>query len=223
MQYDEDKVDELTLALFYLVAYGRKKGCGARVWKGFDWDTLNRLHNKGLISNPIGKAKSVGMTEEGFLKSKELFEKHFIDNRRQDESSIESKTVCEKQVKIRHKRERKQPEREDRILSEIVVDAYNDTERAMGWYCYLQDKMQMPFTARCRVSRSTSPLKTGQEVQVVCMAKEDECMSEVFVLVKYGKTALAVPLAQLDCLSDHEATVVAIADWHYWVARGYEY
>jgi hypothetical protein len=32
---------------------------------------------KGYISNPKGKAKSVGMTEEGFLKSKELFEQHF--------------------------------------------------------------------------------------------------------------------------------------------------
>ena len=127
MKYDEDKVDELTLALLYLVAHSREEGCGARAWKGFDWDTLNRLHGKGFISNPIGKAKSVGMTEEGFLKAKELFEKHFIDNQHQDESSKESKTVCEKHLKIRHKREREQPEREDRILSEIVVDAYRDT------------------------------------------------------------------------------------------------
>jgi len=39
---------------------------------------LNRLHEKGYISNPVGKAKSVGMTEEGFLKAKELFERHFV-------------------------------------------------------------------------------------------------------------------------------------------------
>jgi Mn-dependent DtxR family transcriptional regulator len=38
---------------------------------------MKRLHAKGYISNPIGKAKSVGMTEEGFLKAKELFERHF--------------------------------------------------------------------------------------------------------------------------------------------------
>ncbi len=79
MKYDEDKVDELTLALLYLVAHGREEGCGARAWKGFDWDTLNRLHEKGFISNPIGKTKSIGMTEEGFLRSKELFEKHFMN------------------------------------------------------------------------------------------------------------------------------------------------
>ena len=77
MDFDEDKIDEYTLALLYLVTHERHEGLGARAWKGFDWDTLNRLHEKGYISNPIGKAKSVGMSEEGFLKAKELFERHF--------------------------------------------------------------------------------------------------------------------------------------------------
>jgi hypothetical protein len=80
MKYDEDKIDEYTLALLYLVSYERHEGTGARAWKGFDWETLKRLYEKGYISNPMGKAKSVGMTEEGFLKAKELFEKHFIND-----------------------------------------------------------------------------------------------------------------------------------------------
>lgn len=78
MNYDENTVDEYTLALLYLVAHDRHEGFGARAWKGFDWDTLNRLHEKGYITDPVGKAKSVGMTEEGFLKAKELFEQHFV-------------------------------------------------------------------------------------------------------------------------------------------------
>jgi len=78
MNFDEDKIDEYTLALLYLVAHERHEGLGARAWKGFDWDTLNRLHEKGYISNPVGKAKSVGMSEESFLKAKELFERHFV-------------------------------------------------------------------------------------------------------------------------------------------------
>jgi len=65
------------ITLLYLVVYERHEGMGARAWKGFDWETLNRLHEKGYILNPIGKAKSVEMTEEGFLKAEELFEKHF--------------------------------------------------------------------------------------------------------------------------------------------------
>jgi hypothetical protein len=79
MEYDKDKVDEYTLALLYLVIHERQKGYGARAWKGFDWDTMNRLHEKGMISNPVGKAKSVVMTEEGFKKAEDLFRKHFVN------------------------------------------------------------------------------------------------------------------------------------------------
>lgn len=37
--------------------------------------------------------------------------------------------------------------RENRIDYEIVVDAYDESERAMGWYYYLQDKIIFPFLA----------------------------------------------------------------------------
>lgn len=76
MEYDKDKVDEFTLALLYLVMYDDEYG--ARAWKGFDWDTMNRLHEKGFIGNPVGKAKSVVITSEGGKKARELFEKHFV-------------------------------------------------------------------------------------------------------------------------------------------------
>ncbi len=79
MEYDEEKVDEYTLALLYLVTHNREEGFGARAWKGFDWDTMNRLHGKGFILNPVGKAKSVGMSEKGFKKAEELFRKHFVN------------------------------------------------------------------------------------------------------------------------------------------------
>lgn len=77
MNCDTDKTDEYTLALLYLVTFKRSEDIGARAWKGFDWETMNRLYAQGYISDPKGKAKSVGMTEEGFLKAKELFELHF--------------------------------------------------------------------------------------------------------------------------------------------------
>jgi len=80
MDYDEEKVDEFTLALLYLVVHERQEGFGARAWKGFDWDTMNRLHDKGPITNPVSKAKSVGMTEEGFKKSESLFKNFFREN-----------------------------------------------------------------------------------------------------------------------------------------------
>ena len=219
MNYDEDKVDEFTLALLYLVAHHRREGYGARAWKGFDWDTLHRLHEKGFISNPIGKAKSIGMTEDGFLKSRAFFDKYFV----KPCQSAKTQTATVERKKTKSKTPCEQPEREDRIVFEIVVDAYGSSERAMSWYYYLQDELKMPFSARCTTTRSSSPLIIGQRVDVVGMAKEDECMSEIFVLVKYGRTKLAVPLAQLDCLSCDPETCEAVADWHYWVARGYEY
>jgi len=55
---------------------------GVRAWKGFDWDTMNRLHDKGFIENPISNAKSVIVTPEGCNRAKELFEKFFVTGSR---------------------------------------------------------------------------------------------------------------------------------------------
>jgi hypothetical protein len=75
MEYNKNKVDEAVLALFYLTTF--KMGAGLRAWKGHDWAALDRLFEKGYISDPKGKAKSVMLTEEGEKLSKELFEKLF--------------------------------------------------------------------------------------------------------------------------------------------------
>jgi len=80
MKYNKERIDDYTLALLYLVAHERQEGFGARAWKGFDWDTMNRLHEKGLITNPVSKAKSVGLTEEAYKKSEKLFKKFFMEN-----------------------------------------------------------------------------------------------------------------------------------------------
>jgi hypothetical protein len=52
---------------------------GARAWKGFDWGTMNRLHENGFIGNPVGKEKSAGVTPEGCKRVEELFKKHFCE------------------------------------------------------------------------------------------------------------------------------------------------
>ena len=77
-QPDTDKIDEYTLALLYLVM--QEDDYGTRAWKGFDWKTLNRLHEKGFISNPKGKSKSVAVSKGGYRKAKEMFKKLFVDN-----------------------------------------------------------------------------------------------------------------------------------------------
>ncbi len=118
----------------------------------------------------------------------------------------------------------KDEEREERIMMEIVVDAYGPEEQAMGWYYYLEDQLQFPFPARCISERAISPLRTGDEVEVVGMAPEDECEHEIFVMTTWERRTLAVPLSLLEAASDvDEETRQAVEDWHYWVDRGYEF
>ena len=74
-EIDEEKVDEAVLALLYLTTFSDKPGW--RAWKSQNWDSLDRLHQKGYISDPATKAKSVVLTEEGAKKSRDLFEKYF--------------------------------------------------------------------------------------------------------------------------------------------------
>lgn len=106
---------------------------------------------------------------------------------------------------------------------EIIVDAYGPEEQAMGWYYYLEDKLQFPFTATCIADRAISPLRKGEKVEVLEMAPEDECRHEMFVGIRREKRPLGVPLAQLKPTPrTDKVTKEAVADWHYWVAQGYE-
>ena len=113
--------------------------------------------------------------------------------------------------------------RDERIMMEIVVDCYGPEEQAMGWYAYLEDTLQFPFSARCMAERSISPLQVGDEVEVLGMAPAEECEHEMFVQTPWGKRNLAVPLAQLTPINaTDDKTQEAVADWHYWINQGYE-
>ncbi len=113
-------------------------------------------------------------------------------------------------------------EREERIQNEIIVDAYGPEEQALGWHVYLSEKLQFPFSARCVERREISPLEPDDEVEVVGMASDEECMHEMFVLIRWNRRPLGVPLMQLEGIQMDEETQQAIEDLHYWVNRGYE-
>lgn len=72
MALDTDKIDDAALALLYLTLHDE-----FRAWKGMDWGVLGRLHEKGMIHDPVGKVKSVVFTPEGLERAKTLFEKMF--------------------------------------------------------------------------------------------------------------------------------------------------
>ncbi len=72
MALDTDKIDDAVLALLFLTRHDQW-----RAWKGFDWEALNRLHRKGMIADPVNKAKSVVFTGEGLRRAEELFQAMF--------------------------------------------------------------------------------------------------------------------------------------------------
>ena len=74
---DDNKIDEAVLALLYLGVFERHPMMGARAWKSFDWEAMNRLHRKGLISDPVSKAKSVMLTETGLRRAEAAFRRLF--------------------------------------------------------------------------------------------------------------------------------------------------
>jgi Domain of unknown function (DUF6429) len=75
MATNTDRIDDCVLALLLL---GRQDG--QRLWKSFDWAAMERLHKKGLISDPVGRAKPVVLTDEGLNKAEQLFRDLFVAN-----------------------------------------------------------------------------------------------------------------------------------------------
>ena len=113
---------------------------------------------------------------------------------------------------------------ENRIDMEIIVDAYDETERAMGWYYYLQDNLVMPFKAECIQLVSTSSLKIGEVIEVIAMDGEQNCAYEMFVKIKWkNKDMLCVPLKQFKGINVDETTEQALNDWIYWNSQGYSF
>lgn len=68
-------MDDAVLALLFLTLCESRHE--TRAWKGHDWATLDRLHEKGYIADPKGKAKSVALTDEGRKRAEELFRRLF--------------------------------------------------------------------------------------------------------------------------------------------------
>lgn len=117
---------------------------------------------------------------------------------------------------------KKEAVREERIYMEIVVDAYDPQERAMGWYNYLESTLRFPFLAHCVSERMISPLHVGDEVEAISMPPEEECEHEMFVTIQWEERGLAVPLAQLQPIHADTQTREAVDDWLYWVRMGYQ-
>ncbi|MBS0454195.1 MAG: hypothetical protein JSS14_23075 [Proteobacteria bacterium] len=72
MKYDMVQVEEALLALLGVFEFEN-----GRVWKRYDFATMDALHEKGLITEPRGRQESVYLTGEGLRRAKELAARHF--------------------------------------------------------------------------------------------------------------------------------------------------
>lgn len=72
MEYDTAKIEEVLLALFGVFEFEN-----GRVWKRYDFASMDALHAKGLITEPRGRHESVYLTDEGRRLARTLAVKHF--------------------------------------------------------------------------------------------------------------------------------------------------
>ena len=93
----------------------------------------------------------------------------------------------------------------------------------MGWHCYLDDNIRFPFQAKCiavktsfRLSRKGESVRGPRYGAGRCLLRAD-----MLVVIHWQDRTMAVPLSQLAAVDPDDSTAEAIADWHYWVARGY--
>lgn len=77
MEYDLARIDDAVLALLAAFSFD-----GGRAWKGFDFDVMDRLHARGLISNPKRRTRSVDLTPEGLELGRKLAEQLLCRSRR---------------------------------------------------------------------------------------------------------------------------------------------
>jgi hypothetical protein len=122
--------------------------------------------------------------------------------------------------------------REERIDMEVVVDAYDEEERRLGWYYYLDNKIKFPFKAVWVSEEHPTDSEdeveiAGEEVEVIGMASEDDCQDDMYVEIVYQEEdtedTFAVPLYDVVPTEVDDQTLEAIEDWYYWVDRGYEW
>ena len=111
-------------------------------------------------------------------------------------------------------------ERNKRVRSEILTDAYTADEQAISWCYYLEREITFPFQAQCIEKRVISPLREDEEVRVIGMTDEVVSSREMFVLVKWMDREFGVPLSQLEVLDVDPDTREAVDDWHYWNGDG---
>ncbi|TWC10543.1 MULTISPECIES: DUF6429 family protein [unclassified Pseudomonas] len=86
MEYDDKLIEEAVLALLATFSFDN-----GNAWKGFDFETMSRLHEQGFINNPVNKNKSIWLTAEGLVRGRQVADRLFgVRTQVEHESDLDS-------------------------------------------------------------------------------------------------------------------------------------
>ena len=109
------------------------------------------------------------------------------------------------------------PTREHRILYEVIVDAYDEEEQAMGWYYYMADNLEFPIeaTVRFALKGGQSEVKPAQIVDVDSKSERGSAIRLGIVEPGNERVQYISPedIVRLDTTPEN---LEIINDWLYW-------
>ena len=87
----------------------------------------------------------------------------------------------------------------------------------MGWYTYMQDELQFPFTATTMIKKRNGQYKK-QDIDVLDLAETDDTYfgNDMMLEVAYTEDIFIVPMTELTNIQADESTIQALEDWKYW-------
>ncbi|MDZ7879496.1 MAG: calcium-binding protein [Saprospiraceae bacterium] len=111
----------------------------------------------------------------------------------------------------------KDEEREHRIHYEIIVDAYDEYEQAMGWYYHFAEKLKFPIKAVINL-----PLRGGKTEKKTVEIVEVDPKSETNLNLRLGivegtsKRVQYISPEQIESVQTTDENVDVLNDWLYW-------
>jgi len=105
------------------------------------------------------------------------------------------------------------------IMLEIVVDAKDDEDVAMGWFYYMQDELEFPFEAEME-SKNRRGEKSVIQIDVLGLSSSNENNNSPEVILevseKGSERVIDVGISKLQNVKGDESTENAVAIWKHW-------
>ena len=108
-------------------------------------------------------------------------------------------------------------EREHRIHYEIIVDAYDEYEQAMGWYIHMNDNLAFPMEAKAQLRLRGGKIEE-KTVKIVEVDPKSETSLTLRLGITEGKSDRAQYISPEDIVSINtsEENLEILNDWLYW-------